>query len=83
MSKPIFTLEKVIDPHHSMPEKVKDAFFEALRDRCLGNRSYVWWRWNEAEEDDDLSINYVKIVDEWLLANGFVQDESILMLYWW
>ncbi len=87
--KKVYDLVKVVDPHSHMPKNVKDAFFDVYRGDCgLSNDSHVNWTvGGEFDDFDDEEVEicnkHRKTVDDWLLANGFVNGEDIMILYWW
>jgi hypothetical protein len=90
--KEVWSLEKVIDPHSTMPEDVKNAFFELLRDHDYHNGSYHYWNvcgdikeYTDDSDDDDTSssVAMYKLVDDWLLANGLKENETVMICYWW
>ena len=94
--KEVWTLQKVIDPHSSMPQDINDAFFKVVRDFDYHNGSYHYWTVSEdaenyaADEDlddeskkDNTKFLLYKKVDDWLLANGLEENETVIIFYWW
>lgn len=73
--------KKVVDPHTNMPEEVKEAFFNVGREWDLSNNSFTFWAVGKYDyshqEDAD-----AKIVDDWVKEN-FLNEEEIVILYWW
>lgn len=83
-----FTLRKVVNPHVNMPEEIKKAFFDGVRDYDMPNNSYIDWKVGSYQIiDEDYNTfpedTLLEKVDDWLLENGFDKNESIMILHWW
>lgn len=67
-----------------MPEDVKRAFFELHSDPNPGNDVFVQYSVADCayEEGNEWSALY-KLLDDWLLANGAVVGETVLIKHWW
>jgi hypothetical protein len=91
--KPFDTV-KVVDPHSNMPKDIKEKFFDGMRaySDMMNNDSFHWWTVGEYQyvtdemDDDELETpgdRDLKLVDDWMLDNGFKKKERVLVLYWW
>ena len=92
--KELFAPVKVFDPHNPIvPEEIKRAFIDGIYANFeSNNESFHYWTVGDYQyvsddlTDDDLECDgdrLLKIVDDWMLANGLVKGEVILTLYWW
>lgn len=75
-----FKLCKVINPHRNMPKHIKDAWMNNCIVEELSNNSFVNYTVSEYRENMDENCI---LVDDWLLANGLIAGENIIILYWW
>lgn len=83
MKKPIFTLTKVICPHENMPEEIREAWFQGLEEWEMGNNQFVSWMVGSSSDFEGQAFKDTKKVDDWLLDNGFEENENVMILYWW
>jgi hypothetical protein len=90
--KPTFEMQKVVNPHEHMPDNIKEALFEIGRDWELSNGSYIEWDVGDEQNQEELLDDsgdlatvdqYLKTIDDWMLANGFKDGENAIILYWW
>lgn len=84
----MFKMSKVFDCG-DMPSSVRDVFFERMREYGNGvsNDCYVPWTVSQSVVWDD-ALGAVENedfceVDVWLLSNGAVADESVLIEHSW
>lgn len=70
---------KVVDIT-DLPEDVKDFAYEYFRDSIQGNGSYISYDVIDFEFYDDQKPS---ILDKFLLEQGCVAGEEIIILYWW
>lgn len=71
-----FKIAKVFDCQN-MPENIKDAFFNTC-DNQYGNDCYVDWYFDIGPRDDGKNI-----VSKWLLENGAILGDKVLINHWW
>jgi len=70
--------KKVFDCQE-MPDKVRRLFFKVAD--VMSNDVYVSWSVQASTPED--TISGVKVVDDWLIAKGAVQHESVIIRHWW
>ena len=89
-----FNMVKVVDPHKNMPRDIASALLEGYQqnDDMMHNDSFLWWTVGnyqyvtedlDSDELDGPGDRELKLVDDWMLENGFKKDEEVLILYWW
>ena len=81
----MFRLVKSFDCQR-MPEQVKRAFFRTTE--AVGNDCHVSWEVQHVPcdsmvPDDEEPDRDVRMVDDWLLANGAEDLEIVLINHWW
>jgi len=73
----------------TMPEEVTQAFFKQMRGYGNGvaNDCYVGWYVQPATFSTDgfirVNLGYNPIVDTWLLEQGCVEDELVIIEHCW
>lgn len=74
-------LRKVVDPRTHMPDDVKLAFHELMRDGEHSNDSFMFWRVGQHDHDHPDDHHYLT-VETWLRSN-FATGEEVIILFWW
>lgn len=75
---------KVLDITY-LPDNVKTFAYDYLKDSITGNASYINHYVQPAyfdREDQEPNENHT-MLDEYLLSNGCVANENIIILCWW
>lgn len=87
-NKEMFTLQKVFDCQ-DMPDDIKEIFFN--QNEC-GNDCLVYytvnWLKQAIEEDgteshDCYDLSNEEKLDNWLIENGALNNELIIISHWW
>lgn len=82
----VYDLMRVISPRKHMPKEVKKAFEDYCIDNSKSNGSYVNWHVNvetEGLNEDEFTPTPESTINRWLVSNGFVLGDRVLILYSW
>jgi len=82
----VYELMRVIYPRKHMPKDVKEAFEDYCIDNSKSNDSYVHWNVNKATEGlkkSEFTPTPESTINRWLVRNGFVLGDIVLILYSW
>jgi len=75
-----YKVKKVFVCQTGMPGKVKKDFFDCNEYLSPGNDTYVDWIVQDQEKNN---VEERKLVDDWLIANGAVSGEIVIIKHWW
>ena len=67
----MFKSLKVVDCQYDVPERFRRYLFDTYE--VQGNNSYIRHCPYESESD----------FDDWLITNGVINSEEVLLLLWW
>jgi len=74
-------LKKVFDCT-DMPDKVRNAFYARASERGAGNDCYVDWDVNDSGYGDEEDAQ-ILLIDDWLIENGALVAEQVIIKHWW
>lgn len=77
-----FQLRKVIDPIANMPYHIQKIWRDLTVSWDMSNDSFKFWTVAQYDYSHP-SDSSMKAIDDWLISNGLVKDEEVIILNWW